>query len=57
VLTKDDIPTLADVVIANPTQAIYFPNLMQFNDLLHLMQLKPRKGTFIMDTPIITSSF
>jgi hypothetical protein len=34
VLTKDNIPTLVDIVIVYPTRTDYFPNLAPFKDLL-----------------------
>jgi hypothetical protein len=57
VLTKDEICTLIDVVIANPMHAIYFPNLAQLKDLLLPKRLKPKKRTIAIDTPPINSSF
>jgi hypothetical protein len=43
VLPKDDIRTLVDVVIADPTcEQIYFPDLAPPKDLLLLMQFKPK---------------
>jgi hypothetical protein len=36
---------------------IYFPNLAQLKDLLHYIQIKPRKGANVTDTPLINSSF
>jgi len=56
VLTKDEICTLVDLIIANPTRAYLFPNLVQLKDLLPLMQLKPKKGAIATNTPIIISS-
>ncbi len=35
----------------------YTSSVVQFKDLLPLMQLKPRKGAIITDTPLIDSSF
>jgi hypothetical protein len=43
VLTKDDIHTSVDIVIADPTcEQIYFPDLAPPKDLLLLMQSKPK---------------
>jgi hypothetical protein len=55
-LTKDGICTLADVVIVDPMQWIYFLDLAEFKDLLCPMQFKPRKGAVTIDTPLINSS-
>jgi hypothetical protein len=56
VFTKDGIPTLVDVVIANPTRVDFFSNLAQFKDLLPSMQLKPKKEVITTDNPLIHSS-
>jgi hypothetical protein len=35
---------------------IYFPGLVQFKDLLPLMQLKPKRRAIVIDTLLINSS-
>jgi hypothetical protein len=48
---------LINVVIANPTQTYFFPDLVQPKDLLLSMQLKPKIRTIMTNTPLINSSF
>jgi hypothetical protein len=57
VLTKNDIHTLIDIVIAAQYEWIYFPDITQFKDLMPLMWLKPKKETIATNTPLINSSF
>jgi hypothetical protein len=56
VFTKDGIRTLVDLIIANPTRAYLFFDLVQLKDLLPSMQLKPKKGAIATNTTIIISS-
>jgi hypothetical protein len=56
VLIKDDICTLANVVIANPMRQDLFPWYWTTQSLLPLMALKLKKEVIVIDTPLINSS-
>jgi hypothetical protein len=53
VLTKNDIISLTNVVIVDPTRVDLLP---QLKDLLLQMQLKPMKGAIATNTLVINSS-
>ncbi len=55
-LTKDDIHTLANVVIPNLMQIDLFPNLAQPKDLLPPIDSNKKKKTIATNIPLINSS-
>jgi len=62
VLTKDEIHTLANVVITDPTRAYLtcadlFPNLAQLKDLLPSIQFKSKKEATKINTSLNNSFF
>jgi hypothetical protein len=57
VFTKDGICTLAGVIIVDPMQVDLFPQFAQLKDLMPSMQLKLKKGSIAINTPLINSSF
>jgi hypothetical protein len=56
VLTKDNIHTLANIVIANQHDSISFFDLVHLNDSLPPMHFNPKNEAIVTDTPLINSS-